>query len=53
MQSLKILVYGSRDITFRSLAVILYNVASANSTRVLQQEFLLAISTESNCVVHS
>ena len=27
--------------------------ASANSTRVLQQEFLLAISTELNCVVHS
>ena len=35
------------------LLVILYNVASANSTRVLQQEFLLGISTEPNCVVHS
>ena len=51
---LKILVYGSRDITFRSLASYTVQcIASANSTRILQQEFHLAISTEPNCVVHS
>ena len=52
MQSFKDPLYIDHETSrLDLLLVILYNVASTNSTRVLQQEFL-AISTEPNCVLH-